>query len=71
MAEPIISDVERHSAVWIKIKAHCESEITRLRALNDKTMDALHTEKLRGRIKELRNLAALDIPAPPAGADDE
>lgn len=67
----ILNDIERQSAVWKKIKQHCEDEIARLRVLNDTSVDLARTERLRGRIKAFKYLAALDNPAPQAEADDE
>lgn len=69
---PLLDDIERQSAVWKKIKQHLEQRLAALREKNDKpTLDAERTAFIRGQIRELKNLAALDLkPAPQKDADD-
>jgi hypothetical protein len=57
-----LTDQERNSELWTKIKAHFEQRIQKHRASNDKTQAAEETEKLRGRIAELKYLLTLEKP---------
>lgn len=53
------------SHLWKKIKAHLEQRLVLLRAKNDDpTKDAIATARLRGAIRETKNLIALENPAP-------
>lgn len=69
-AEPVLTSDEAASPLWKKIKAHVEARLAGVRAKNDKTQPMDKTEQLRGRIAELKYLAALDRPAPQMEADD-
>lgn len=68
--EPVVSELERQSPLWLKLKSHMEKRIAALRVKNDSDKDTEATAKLRGRIAELKILAALDNPAPQLQADD-
>jgi hypothetical protein len=68
--EPVVSELERQSVLWAKLKRHLEARIARLRALNDRPRSADETARLRGRIAEAKSLLALDNPAPAMDADD-
>lgn len=73
MAESVrflLSEHERTNPVWVKIKKHLEGRLDLLRSMNDKHHDAETTARLRGRIREVKELAALDNPAPQMEADD-
>ena len=59
----VVTELERQSALWLKLKAHVEKRIASLRARNDNDKNAEETAKLRGRIAELKLIAALDNPA--------
>jgi hypothetical protein len=54
-----LTDAEQVSPLWLKIKEHIEDRIEKHRASNDKTQSADATEKLRGRIAELKYLQTL------------
>lgn len=64
-----LTEMERQSALWKKLKAHAEERIARHRRANDGDKDMEATSKLRGRIQEARYFAALDEPAPQMEAD--
>lgn len=66
----ILSDLEKQSAAWTKVKRHIEQRIEDLRRKNDGDLDPDDTARLRGRIAELKNLLAAVEP-PPALASDE
>lgn len=73
MPEPgkaVLSHIEAQSAFWQKIKAHLDERLQRLREKNDGNLDERRTAELRGAIREIKNLAALDKPAPSVDATD-
>jgi hypothetical protein len=59
-----LTDAEKVSPLWLKIKSHLEERIEIHRASNDKTQEADATEKLRGRIAELKDLLRLEKERP-------
>src|SRR5436853_7166738 len=59
----VVTELERQSPLWLKLKAHMEKRIASLRARNDNDRNAEDTAKLRGRIAELKLIATLDNPA--------
>ena len=61
---------ERHSALWLKLKEHMTERIDTLRRKNDGDFDATTTASIRGGIRELKNLVALETD-PPAVGDDQ
>lgn len=70
-AEPFLTEAEAGSQLWLKVREHITRRIAALRALNDDpALDAGKTARLRGQIKELKNLAALDKPALQTDEDD-
>lgn len=56
----IITDQDKHSAVWVKLKQHFQDRIEMLRLKNDGEIDEKMTQKLRGRIAELKELIDLE-----------
>lgn len=69
-SEPVVTDMERHTHLWKKIRAHAELRLASLRVKNDNALGEVATAKLRGKIAELKYLLALENPAPTMGADD-
>ncbi len=52
-----LTEAEKHSSLWQKLKADWEARLAQLRADNDKTISDAETVRLRGRIAEIkRNL---------------
>jgi len=51
---------DRNSPTWLKLKAHLEQRLARLRAENDLDMDESLTAKKRGQIAEIKVLISLD-----------
>ena len=51
-------DAQTHT--WAKLKKHIGAEIEKLRARNDSDLDPIKTAALRGEIKALKNLLALE-----------
>ena len=54
-----LTEFDKQSATWTKLKAHIESEIDILRQRNDADSDPIATAKLRGRIFELKRMLSL------------
>lgn len=67
---PLLDDLERASAAWLKLEKHINARIDGLRKSNDISRDPLATEKIRGRIAELKELLAQVRPAPAPIAED-
>lgn len=59
-----LTELEKQSALWQKLKKHAEERIQKLRTDNDKDMDERATQKLRGRIAEAKYWLELDQPPP-------
>jgi hypothetical protein len=57
---------ERTSPLWKSLERHMQERIAELRVCNDATLSPERTEKLRGRIEQLKELLALgNEPKPP------
>lgn len=57
---------ERTSPLWLNLERHMQQSLAELRALNDTSLPPERTEKIRGRIEQLKALLALaDEPKPP------
>ena len=69
--EPVLNELDRRSATWLKVKKHLEERITLLRAKNDGDHDERKTARLRGSIAELKYLCNLDSEQPKAAPHDE
>lgn len=64
------SDVQ--SPVWVKLRKHMQARLQALRISNDSTdLDPVATARVRGEIKNLKNLLALGKPDPAMVADEE
>lgn len=63
-AERTLSDTDRQAAVWLKLKKHMQDRLAVLRQQNDGDRDFDETQKLRGRIAELKRLLDLDADMP-------
>lgn len=58
----VLTDLERKSAVWLKLKAHLEARLVTQRTKNDGDLSTDLTAKTRGRIAEIKELIALGEP---------
>lgn len=71
MNEPVLTDNDRQSAAWKKLKAHYEARLAKLRVQNDNTMPYEDTVRMRGRIDEVKLLLKLgDAPTQPLPVDE-
>lgn len=55
-----LSEHERQSALWLKLKAHLDERLALLRARNDKPRDEAKSNLLRGQLAELKHLLSLN-----------
>lgn len=65
-----LNAAEKNSAVWLKIKAHLEERLEKVRLQNDADLTPDQTAKLRGRIAEIKSFLALENPPPSIKAND-
>lgn len=54
-----LTEFDKQSATWTKLREYIEGEIDILRQRNDADCDAVATAKLRGRIFELKRILSL------------
>ena len=57
--EPLMTQAERNSALWRKLRKNLEQRLDTLRAQNDGDKDERATAMLRGRIAEVKTLLTL------------
>ena len=72
MTEPILTEGDRHSAVWQKMKKYLDAELAVLRKRNDKHLPDDGNMRLRERINAVKDLLALgeDKPVLPSGDEN-
>lgn len=58
-----LNEIERQSAVWLKIAGWANERIDTLRKQNDGDKDVLETAKMRGKIAAFKELLDLGGPA--------
>ncbi len=51
---------DKSSFEWLQVKEFCESELARLREVNDNPMDLAETENIRGQIAFAKRIINLD-----------
>lgn len=59
MSEPLLTKMDRDSAAWKKIDQYIDERIAKLRTENDGDLTKKQTQKVRGRIQELKELKKL------------
>jgi hypothetical protein len=69
MSDFNLTDAERISPVWARVKEIIEDRIAKHRIANDGDKSPEDTAKLRGRIAELKDLLKLDRAIPPVTED--
>lgn len=65
-----LTESERHSACWTRVKEHLEQRLGELRRKNDGNLTFDETTKLRGRIAEILYLLETGEPVEPAQMAD-
>lgn len=67
----ILTQQDKQSSLWRKIKERAEHDLDALRKRNDALNDEVTTSLLRGRIHQIKELLALDPPVPAEVADED
>lgn len=67
----ILTENERQSALWMKLKKHYEERLAMLRARNDRPVDERRANLLRGQIAELKYQISLNEPRRTVAPEDE
>lgn len=68
-----LTESERHSACWIRLKEYLEEKLAEYRRKNDSSLSHEETMKIRGKIHALKDLLEVgesDVPAPMADHDE-
>lgn len=71
MAAPVLTEIERQSALFLKLKMHFEERLARLRAKNDGLHEQDRTNRLRGQIAEAKYFISLGDKKPTPPEEDE
>jgi hypothetical protein len=72
MADFALTDNDRASGFWLRLKAHLEERLATNRLVNDNiSLTEQDTAVLRGRIRELKALLALGESRPIATGNEE
>ena len=66
-----LSDHDRSSGLWVRLKAHLEARLQDARRKNDGPLNEYDTATLRGEIKTLRHLIGLGDSRPLLTGDDD
>lgn len=59
-----LTEQEKQSAVWVKLRDHMNERLESLRCQNDGDLTPEQTIKLRGRVAQLKELLAIGKPGP-------
>ena len=60
----VLTQSERHSSTWMKIKVHLEERLSAQRLRLEGTLDLDETNRVRGRIAELKTCLKLEDDVP-------
>lgn len=60
-----LTESEKHSDLWMKIKAHYEQKLQETRVRNDKPLDAERKMVIVGQLMEMKYLLSLEQSARP------
>ena len=71
MTAPVLTQLDRDSAAWKRLVEHYTARLAALRQQNDSDQTAEKTEKLRGRIAEVRYLLSLGTDRPEIPGEDK
>lgn len=66
-----LSDAEKNSPMWARLKAHFEQRLHSCRLQNDRTQPEPQTAELRGQIKCLKAMIALGEDRPQTGDESD
>jgi len=60
-AKPVLDANDLRSSTWVKLRAHLNEELARMRIKNDNdSYDAVETAKIRGDIARLKKMLGLE-----------
>lgn len=59
-----LTDLERNSALWLKVSGAMTERLQMLREMNDSSLTADETAKMRGRISEIKLILEWANPDP-------
>lgn len=65
-----LSEQDKATGVWLRLKAHFEDKLAIARIKNDAVLTEADTAILRGEIRVLKALIRLDASRPMTGDDD-
>lgn len=65
-----LSENDKSTALWLRLKAHMEGRLAAARVRNDGALTEAETAALRGEIKTLKALTRLDLARPMTGDDE-
>lgn len=65
----LLTEADTHNPLWLKLKEHLESRLQSARCRNDGFLNSNETERLRGRIAEMKYLLDQAKPGPAIEAD--
>ena len=65
-----LNDLDKNSAVWLKLEQYLTARLQMLRERNDKNKNEVETAILRGSIKEVKNFISLGKPVMLPESDD-
>lgn len=70
MTDFTLSDYEKSSPLWTRLKGHFEDRLSVARVRNDAPLTDVDTAALRGEIRCLKQLIRLDASRPMTGTDE-
>ncbi len=66
------TEADRHHSLWLGLMVHLQTRLDQLRVMNDSIeLSESATARIRGQIKEVKALMALDKPKPPTPLPDD
>ena len=71
MADFRLSDADKTTGVWLRLKTHLTDRLALLRLRNDGPLSEIETAATRGEIKAIRQIIALDAAALVTATEDE
>lgn len=67
----ILTNIEKQSALWSRIRDELHAKLSLLRSRNDGDLDQFETARLRGKIAAIKELLAWEEPNPAPMADEQ
>lgn len=70
MTDFTLSEQDKSTGLWLRLKAHMEDRLAAARVRNDAVLPEPETAALRGEIKTLKALIRLDVARPVLTGED-